>query len=90
MAGKQLVQSCYAVVWAGFEPTTFELQGITLSNEPRHPVRVCGMGDIFKTNLRCLLCLFLCFCIIQKFSWAGQNNFFIGATVDSLSFGASE
>ena len=36
MTGKQLVQGCYAVAWAGVEPTTFELQGRTLSSEARH------------------------------------------------------
>ena len=38
MTGKQLVQGCYAVAWGGVEPTTFELQGRTLSTEPRRPV----------------------------------------------------
>ena len=37
MTGKQLVQGCYAVAWAGVEPTTFELQGRILSTEPRRP-----------------------------------------------------
>ena len=37
MTGKQLVQGCYAVAWVGVEPTTFELQGRTLSTEPRRP-----------------------------------------------------
>ena len=39
MTGKQLVQGRYAVAWVGVEPTTFELQGTTLSTEPRRPVR---------------------------------------------------
>ena len=34
---KQLVQGCYAIVWMGVEPTTFELQGRTLSTEPQRP-----------------------------------------------------
>ena len=34
-AGKHLVQGCYAVAWVGAEPTTCELQGKTLSTEPR-------------------------------------------------------
>ena len=29
MTGKRLVQGCYAVAWAGVEPTAFELQGRT-------------------------------------------------------------
>ena len=41
MTGKQLVQQgCYAVAWVGIEPTTFELQGRTLSIDPRRPVNV--------------------------------------------------
>ena len=40
MTGKQLVQGCYAVTWVGVEPTTFELQGRSLSTEPRRPVNV--------------------------------------------------
>ena len=38
MTGKQHVQGCYTVAWLGVKPTTFELQGITLSPEPRRPI----------------------------------------------------
>ena len=35
MTGKQLVQGYYAVAWVGVEPTTFDMQGKTLSTDPR-------------------------------------------------------
>ena len=37
MTDKQLVQGCYAVASVGVEPTTFELQVMTLSTDPLHP-----------------------------------------------------
>ena len=40
MTGKQLVQGCYAVACVGVELKTFELQGRTLSTEPRRPNQV--------------------------------------------------
>ena len=50
MAGKQIVQGCYAVAWVvvGSLPlsrTSFELQGRTLSTGPLHPTLVFSFLD---------------------------------------------
>ena len=52
MTGKQLVHGCYAVVWVGVEPTTSELQGTTLSTEPRrHAVSLCFQNCVKNWEL---------------------------------------
>ena len=56
IAGKQLVQGCYAMAWEGVEPTTFGLQGRTLSTEPWRPVMVSnstpnsGLGWAYRAG----------------------------------------
>ena len=77
----QLIQGCYVVPWVGVEPTNFEFQDRTLSNEPRHPANIAGFWPTFlpfyffkfHVIFKSWTCLFLwlyaasCYFIHQKY-----------------------